>query len=87
MNLILVRTNSLVCEMNLYDECLFDFLVLSFSFSLSLFPAFTPWKLEGSTCLPEFLLRPDSNACLLVTRNGQTMSVATLPGYGIRTDA
>jgi len=28
------------------------------SLSLSLSPAFTPWKLEGSTCLPEFLLRP-----------------------------
>jgi len=52
MNLILVRTNSsLVCEMNLYDECLFDFLVLFFSFSLSLscFYSLETWRIDLSS--------------------------------------
>lgn len=77
LNSILVGTNSFSeCEMNLY-ECLFSF-SLSNSLSLSLLPCFLLSNLKDRPVFRNFSFTPTAVlVCLLVTRNGQTMSVAT----------
>lgn len=83
MNLrILVGTNSpSECGMNLYDEYSFSLLpVLSYSpiLSLSYFRVSLLGNLKDRPVFRNFSFAPTAMlVCLLVTRNGQTMSVAT----------